>query len=160
AALRWREGAPPLNIFLCENQLRCSDLLRGLVEQHLSESERSALERLALIETVVARMVPVVPEAEGASDPLLALAEDYHRLPGRRGAPGEPLPEVPGVEWVEEIVPVVEQNLYGHNMAHAVAAYLGYRRGRTFIHAALADPQVAPAVEGALAETGEALCRK
>src|SRR5205085_2780520 len=67
-ARRARLGGRPLNVLLCENQLHCSDLLRGLLEEALPASERPALTRVGLVETVVSRMVPVVPEDERVRD--------------------------------------------------------------------------------------------
>ena len=68
--------------------------------------------------------------------------------------------EIPGLLPVNDLFPWFERKLYGHNLAHAAAAYLGYRRGWTYIDQAMEDPVVAGLVEEALAEVGEALIRK
>lgn len=158
-------GRRPLDVLLCENQLHCADLFRGLLSRPPSGAdfpvcEPGALPPVGLIETVVARMVPVVPDDERRHNPLLAIAEDYSLLPAAAGAFLGPIPHIPGLHRVEDLFPWVERKLYVHNMGHAAAAYLGYRRGHTLIDRAMADPPVSEVVEAAMGETGTALCRK
>ena len=152
-----RERRAPLNVVLCENQLHCSDLLRGYL---LKELEPEDLRVVGLVESVVSRMVPLVPEEERRRDPLLAVAEDYPMLPvDRAGFVGEPPPVAP-FDLVDDFAAYVERKLYLHNMGHAVAAYLGYAHGRTYVHEALAVPEVRATVVGAMEEGAEALARK
>lgn len=156
AGLCLRDSQPPLNVLLCENQLRCSHLLRSLLEPLVPEAVR----RCGLVETVVSRMVPILPDEERRRDPLLVIAEDYARLPvDRRGFTGR-LPSIPGLQPVDDLLPWVERKLFCHNLGHAAAAYLGYERGHATIDRAMSDPEVAAVVEGAMAESGDALCRK
>lgn len=146
-----------LDVILCENQLNCSDLLRGYLS-HLLEPE--ALGRLGLVESVVSRMVPVLSDADRAQDPLLAVAEDYAVLPVDRTAFLGPIPSVPALRPVENFSAYVERKLYVHNLGHAVAAYLGYQRGYEFIWEAMRDTAIREIVVGAMQEAGEALARK
>jgi mannitol-1-phosphate 5-dehydrogenase len=155
AGIRERGGS--LDVVLCENQLRCSDLLRGYLLQHLDEEE---LRDVGLVESVVSRMVPLVPEADRDRDPLLAVAEDYPKLPVDRSAFVGQIPPVPAFQPVENFDAYVERKLFVHNMGHATAAYLGYARGCRTIHEAMAVPEVRAAVTAAMAEAGEALARK
>lgn len=152
-----RERPDPLIVLLCENQLHCSDLLRGYLAKHLSPAE---LERVRLVESVVSRMVPVADPEERARDPLLAVAEDYSRLPVDARTLADASLGVPAVLPVEDFPAHVERKLYVHNMGHAVTAYLGYRRGHRTIPEALADPRVRETVLEAMREAGEALVRK
>lgn len=154
---RVQEGKPPLNVLLCENQLHCADLVRGLLSHHLSQAE---LRQIGLIETVVGRMVPVVPARDRAGDPLLAIAEDYVGMPIDRFAIIGSAPAVPALQLVDEFAFYVERKLYVHNMGHAAAGYLGYRRGLPTIHAVMEDAAVAEMVGSAMSAAGEALCRK
>lgn len=153
--VRRRQGT--LDVILCENQLHCSDLFRGYLARELRPEE---LRRVGLVESVVSRMVPVLSEEERSQDPLLAVAEDYETLPlDARAFLGE-VPSVPAFRQVEKFPAYVERKLYVHNMGHAIAAYLGYRERCGYIHEALALPPVRATVEGAMLESGEALCRK
>jgi len=152
-----RRRSEPLNVVLCENQLYCSDVLGGYLGRHLDEE---ALERVGLVESVVSRMVPVVPVEERLEDPLIAVAEDYPRLPVDRGAFLGTIPPVGAFQLVDDFVAYVERKLYVHNMGHAVAAYLGYQQGCVTISEAMRTPSVREAVVGAMRESGEALKRK
>jgi len=152
-----RGRSTPLNVVLCENQLHCSDLLRGLLAGHLSPPE---LARVGLVESVVSRMAPVLSPEERAADPLLAVAEDYPVLPvDAAGFLGDP-PPVPALRSVADFAAYVERKLYVHNLGHAVAAYQGALRGCRSLAAALADPAVRAETEAAMAETCEALARR
>jgi len=42
--------------------------------------------------------------------------------------------------------------LFIHNAPHAIAAYLGWKRGYTYIHEAMADPDIEKIVEGSICE--------
>ncbi|MFN3651912.1 MAG: mannitol-1-phosphate 5-dehydrogenase [Armatimonadota bacterium] len=155
AGARRRERT--LDVILCENQLHCSDLLRGLLAQHLDPGQ---LSRVGLVESVVSRMVPVLSEEDRQSDPLLAVAEDYPTLPVASAGFLGTLPDIPSLEPVAQFGAYVERKLYVHNMGHAAAAYLGFERGCEYIHEAMERPEVAAVVEGAMTEAGEALVRK
>lgn len=146
-----------LNVILCENQLRCSDLLRGLLRSSLAEAE---VARLGLVESVVSRMVPVAGLEERAEDPLLVVAEDYSRLPVDRGAFLGEIPPVPALEPVDDFAACFERKLYVHNLGHAAAAYLGAVRGCRYVHVALGIPEVRAVVVAAMEEAAEALARK
>jgi mannitol-1-phosphate 5-dehydrogenase len=146
-----------LDVILCENQLHCSELLRTSLREHLTDEEVAGV---GLVESVVSRMVPVVPDDALREDPLIAVAEDYPRLPvDPLGFEGEP-PPVPALELVEDFFAYFERKLYVHNLGHAVAAYLGYLAGSQHIHDALAVPQIEEMVGGAMEESSLALTRK
>lgn len=146
-----------LDVILCENQLNCSDLLRGYLQKHLDEEQ---LSRVGLVESVVSRMVPVVSEEERLRDPLLAIAEDYPRLPvdanGFRGV----VPEIPALSPVRDFSAYVERKLYVHNLGHAIAGYLGFLVGCRYVHEAMILPELRALVLAAMEESCEALARK
>jgi mannitol-1-phosphate 5-dehydrogenase len=149
--------AEPLNVILCENQLHCSDLVRGLLAKHLSAEK---LASVGLIESVVSRMVPVLTEEDRARDPLLAVAEDYASLPIDQSGLIRPLPPIAALRPVGDFGAYVERKLYMHNMGHAVSAYLGYRAGYRYVYEAMADTEIGESVEAAMRESAEALHRK
>lgn len=53
--LRAAESGKPLNLLICENLMDADAVLRGLIDPHLTESEKALL---GLVETSVGRMVP------------------------------------------------------------------------------------------------------
>jgi len=62
------------------------------------------------------------------------------------------LPAIAGLEPADNFPVYVARKLYLHNAAHAVLAYLGYRRGWQFGYEALEDPEVRSILDGALEE--------
>ncbi|MHB9125353.1 MAG: mannitol dehydrogenase family protein, partial [Armatimonadota bacterium] len=151
----------PLNIIICENLLRASEVLRGYILAALPpEYEGYVREHVGLVESVVSRMVPVMTDEQRERDPLLVVVEEYKKLPvDRKGFVG-PIPEIVGMEPRENFGGYVERKLFTHNMGHAVAAYLGYLRGHEYIWQAVGDPAVTTVLRAALAETGAALVKK
>ncbi len=161
AARLAREGAAPLNVITCENLVGAGRHVRGLVHDRLPQDVRNRLDdRAGFVEAVVSRMVPIVPDAVRARDPLWIACEPYARLPVDATAFRGPVPEVVGLEPVDDIRAYQRRKLACHNMSHAVCAYLGHRAGHAFIWQAMDDPDVLAVVEGALAETGRALVRR
>jgi mannitol-1-phosphate 5-dehydrogenase len=153
--------AEPLNIVICENLLHASDVLRGYILSALPEKYADYVRRnVGFVESVVSRMVPVMTEDQRQRDPLLIVVEEYKKLPvDRRGFVGR-IPEIVGFQPYDNFEAYVERKLFTHNLGHAVAAYLGYRRGHEYIWQAMNDSAVLTAVKGALAETGEALIKR
>lgn len=155
------EVAEPLNIVICENLLHASDVLRGYILDSLSpEYEGYVRTHVGFVESVVSRMVPVMTEEQKRLDPLLVVVEEYKKLPvARKGFVG-PIPDIVGFEPYDNFEAYVERKLFTHNLGHAVAAYLGYRRGHEYIYQAMNDAEVVKVVRGALAETGRALIER
>lgn len=151
----------PLNIIICENLLHASDVLRGHLLDILPKKYADYVHRyVGFVESVVSRMVPVMTEEQRQRDPLLVIVEAYKKLPvARRGFVGK-IPDIVGFQSYDNFEAYVERKLFTHNLGHAVAAYLGYLRGHEYVYQAMADPEVRPIVEQALAETGAALIRR
>lgn len=147
----------PLDILLCENQLQVGRQFRRLVAAQMSPGEDELLDRIGFVETVVSRMVPELPPETRAADPLLVVVEEYDRLPVDANAFRGPVPAVPGLEPADRFAGYFERKLFTHNLGHAVAAYLGYAAGLTYIHEAMADTTIRARVEGAMEEAGAGL---
>lgn len=153
--------AEPLNIIICENLLRASDVLRGYILEALPKEYADYVHKnVGFVESVVSRMVPVMTEEQRQRDPLMVLVEEYKKLPvDRRGFVGE-IPNIVGFQPYDNFEAYVERKLFTHNLGHATSAYLGYLRGHEYIYQAMGDPVVRKIVEAALKETGEALIKK
>ncbi|NLF02982.1 MAG: mannitol-1-phosphate 5-dehydrogenase, partial [Anaerolineales bacterium] len=85
------------------------------------------------------------------------VAEPYKVLPVDREAFVGDIPQIVGMEAVAPFTAYVERKLYIHNAAHAMLAYLGYRRGHEYGYEALEDPTVRGLVDQALGESSRAL---
>ncbi len=155
------ENASPLDIILCENVKDGSRYMRRLVREHLAEQYHNILdEHVGFVEASIGRMVPVMTAEQQAKDPLLVCVEPYCELPvdaaGFKGA----IPAIAHLKPTDNFVAYVERKLFVHNLTHATAAYLGYRRGYAFIYEAIRDDAVRAAVEGAGRESCAALTKK
>ncbi len=158
---RRKHGAPPVDIYLCENAKDAPEILKREVFQYLTEEERMwAEENVGFVATSVARMVPsreAFPEVE---DPLWVVADAYRELPYDAKASRAFPPPVEGMKPVENFQAEFFRKLHTHNLGHAVLAYLGYLRGYTYICEGFSDPLVNEVFERALDETAEALFRR
>lgn len=155
-AARLEAGAPPVNILVCENMIGAHRLLAEAVARALPEALRPLLDpNVGFVEVTVGRMVPA--SAEPGANPLAVRAEPYARLPYDascwRGAPMDIHGGVPTQDFAYQI----RHKLFIHNLGHAVAGYLGARKGLRFIHEAVGDPAVRAATKAAMEQSGAAL---
>lgn len=151
----------PLNVFLCENLKDAPSIFREKVQQYLSPAGVEFLkERVGFVGTVIARMVPVLDERFGVTDPLGVVAEYYARLPFDARAVRGVLPPLFGFEGTEHFEAEEERKLFFHNLGHAVLAYLGYLRGYSYVHEALEDVDIERVFSGAWDEVTRAFFRK
>jgi len=66
--------------------------------------------------------------------------------------------EVPQVDYAELMMHWMCK-LFIHNAPHAIVAYLGWMKGYTYIHEAMADPDIALVVEGSIREITEGVIK-
>lgn len=64
------------------------------------------------------------------------------------------------LELVDNQSARLERKLFIHNGGHATCGYFGFHRGHKYIHEAVADPEVARCVLGALDELGNVVRQK
>jgi mannitol-1-phosphate 5-dehydrogenase len=67
---------------------------------------------------------------------------------------------LPPMKGIDNFPACIEEKLYILNCGHAVAAYLGYRRGYKYIHESMDDEGIRHSVVGAMLEAQQALQRK
>jgi mannitol-1-phosphate 5-dehydrogenase len=159
--LLWRWNERPdaaLDILLCTNLMHPGPQFRQALEQAVGAEGRGYLQsHLGIVEALVIRMAPDAPEALRRVDPLMVWTNGYPELPvDGRGFKGA-LPAVPALRLVADMRAEEMRKMYTYNMAHAVLAYQGARRGHHLIVDCLADPGVRCEAEGALDEASRAL---
>lgn len=158
AALRMERSGRPLDILLCENQLDADKLMRGWINEHLTETQHAwADTHLGLVETSIGRMVPALPPELRAQDKLLICVEPYAELPvDSKGFRGE-IPALKGLLPYSPFAFYIRRKLFIHNGGHAVCAYMGYRKGYETIWQAIGDPEIHEAVRAFMLASGKAL---
>jgi len=143
-----------LDIIVCENLKDASRIFREMVEQHLDEGERAyARAHVGFVDTVIGRMVPPPPPEMRAMDPSLIQVEPYKELPVDRHGFAGAVPDVVGLQAIDNFPAYTARKLYLHNCGHALLAYLGYLRGYEFGYEALQDPAVMDGLQRAMAES-------
>jgi len=152
----------PLNVIICENLMNAREIFREMVLKNLdSYYQKYINQKMGFVEAVVSRMVPVIPPELSKQDPLLILAEAYKELPVDRFGFRGNIPEIVGVKPIDNFHAYEERKLFTHNAGHAIAAYLGYRKGYTYIYEAIGDREIHKTVMGAIMdESGSALIKK
>jgi len=156
-----RPPAPPLDLIIAENDRQAAETLRlGLMAALPSGFPLG--ERLGLVETSIGKMVPIIRAADLATDRLRVFAEAHNDLiVDRRGFLG-PLPLVPDLVPVGNILAYVDRKLFMHNLGHAAVAYLGSLADPSarLISEALELPSIRGAARRAMAEAAAALLRE
>jgi mannitol-1-phosphate 5-dehydrogenase len=147
----------PLNCIACENMMDSSSTLGRHVHTHLGAEDRAYAEQYwGFPDCMISRIVPR-PEP----DPLVIIAEDYNEWTARAEAfKGDKPARLETLELVDNQPARLERKLFIHNGGHAVCGYIGFHRGCTYIHEAVADPVVGAHVGGALDELGAVVRRK
>jgi mannitol-1-phosphate 5-dehydrogenase len=155
------ENPRPVDIYLCENTLEASNILKEAVFEYLTPEEINwAEDNVGFVGTVVARMVPPTSDRFGIKDPLFTVADSFHKLPVNKKNIRAFLPEIQGIEPVNNFTAEFERKLFTHNLGHAVMGYLGYLKNYTYVHEPFDDKFIRPIYDRALDETSQALINK
>jgi len=156
--VRQKQGMGPLDIILCENLHGAAALVaKGLAEQLPPGFPLE--DAVGLVETSIGKMVPLMPEALRARDPLLVRAEAYNTLIVDARGFRNPIPEVPGLAPKDNMPAYVDRKLYVHNLGHAAVAYEAARLNPSIqtIAEAIAMTEVRSLAEAAMRESAQAL---
>jgi mannitol-1-phosphate 5-dehydrogenase len=156
-----RHPAPPINVLLCENLLHAGRIMRDHLQAEIRpEAAQYLATHVGLVETVISRMVPIVPPEKKAADPLYIAVEEYARLPVDAQAFVGPIPEIRGLDPTPRLIAYEERKLFTHNCGHTLCALWGYEKGYEYLWQAAEDPDIRQRALEALWESGEALVRK
>jgi mannitol-1-phosphate 5-dehydrogenase len=149
----------PLDVFCCENLKNAGSQLERLIFTALPfQYAQEVQDRVGFNAAISDRIVSSqesdvggrqVITADAAGDVLfdtLQLKGDFDALPPFKG--------------IDNFPASMEEKLYVLNCGHAVCAYLGFQKGYTFIHEAMADQEINHAVVGAMLESQRALAGK
>lgn len=150
-----------LNIIIGENMKDASKVLRQWLVNSL---DYKAIEyfknRVGLVETVLSRMIPIVPEDLKTQYPLIILAEPYKTMPVAKNMFKGKFPEIKNFLFVENIEIYEAMKLYIHNFTHAAFAYAGHLKKYNFIWQAIEDEKIRNLVYQAYLEIRTAINRK
>lgn len=157
SARRRAGNEEPLNVIACENAVRGSTLLKGMVLGELSREDAAFAEaHTGFPDSAVDRIIP--PRREGP--PADVVVERYREWDVERGGFKGPPPEIPGMDLVEDLTAYLERKLFTLNGPNAVTAWYGRYKGYKTINEALTDPAVHALVWGMMTECGHMLSRR
>jgi len=156
------ENFPYLNVIICENLLHAGRVLKEYIVKYYENNyvdEKDEIlkfvdDNVGFVETVVSRMIPILPEEEKRRDLLLVVAEDYSVLPVDKNGfvKGREIPQIKGFRYEENLQPYEEMKLFIHNLSHAMFAYLGYQKGYMYIWECVEDVEIFEIVNRAMYE--------
>ena len=157
---RMEAGLPGLSLMSCDNLSSNGDVLARLMGEYLG-SRAPALAAWLAAEcacpnSMVDRIVPAATEAAlaeteailGMRDEGAVVTERFSQwvIEDRFAGPRPPWARH-GVEIVANVAPYETAKLRMLNGAHSALAYLGLERGHSFVHQAIADPELRALVE-------------
>jgi fructuronate reductase len=162
AGLRRRHdlGLPGLTLLSCDNLADNGHQLARLMGEYLERHDpvlaRWFETECACPATMIDRIVPATTAADraelasriGLTDEAAVMTEPFSQwvIEDRFAGP-RPRWEAAGAELVSDVRPYEAAKLRMLNGAHSALAYIGLRRGHTFVHEAIADPAIRPLIE-------------
>lgn len=140
---RRRGGDQAIDLIIAENMRDADQFMKKELYRCLP-LDFPLDEMIGLVETSIGKMVPIMSEKDVQEDPLQVFAEPFNTLIVARKAFINPVPRVKGLEAKEHIKAWVDRKFFIHNLGHATAAYLGYRRypDYKYIYEVLNDPGI------------------
>lgn len=146
-----------LNIIACENAVCASDLLREEVLKHLDKEYTEYLEKyVGFPNCSVDRIVPPCTN----ENPLDVTVESFFEWNvEQKGFKGD-VPQIEGMNLVNNLTAYVERKLFTLNTGHAITAYLGYLNGYKTVDESIQDEKILNIVKNAMRESGQGLAKK
>jgi len=136
-------GDIPLDFIIAENMRNSDQYIGEELVRHMPQ-DYPFNELVGLVETSIGKMVPIMSQKDLEEDPLQVFAETYNTLIVSKRGFKNPIPEVQSLDPKENIKAWVDRKLFIHNLGHATAAYLGFRKYPEAIHIyeVLDDPEI------------------
>jgi mannitol-1-phosphate 5-dehydrogenase len=156
--IKMRTEAAKIDIIIAENMRDGAAFFRRELQKYLPPGF-PIQKTVGLVETSIGKMVPIMREEDKNEDPLWVFSEEYNTLILDKHGFVREVPDFPEIKAVENITAYVDRKLFIHNMGHAAAAYIGYRKepGFTYIWEPLELPEIKDKVQKAMEQSGEAL---
>ena len=153
---RARRGAGgDLNVVACENLPGAGAYLRHQIMGAASSDASIVVDHVGGFSAALTRQIMTGGEVRNGR--ITFNVQGNSPLVIDKAGLKPPLPLLDGAVFSDSFPAMVMRKLFTLNCAHAVAAYLGYREGCSFIHEAAVHPRVVPVLIGALAEAEAAL---
>ncbi|WP_165390400.1 mannitol dehydrogenase family protein [Thalassococcus sp. S3] len=148
----------PLTVLSCDNLPENGRKLEQAVQRFARLAGLTLPGGLMFPCTMVDRITPATTDAvrQKTGDRMAVPTEDFTEwvieddFAGRR-------PDWPGVQWVADVAPHEMRKLRMLNGAHSYLAYAGSLAGHSFVHEAVADPELRQMARALMAEAADTL---
>ena len=146
----------PLNIIACENAVRASSSLKQDV---LSQLTIDLPNWVGFVDSAVDRIVPPMPESSDHHILDVRVEEFSEWLVEASGIVGS-VPDIDGMDVVENLNAGIERKLFTLNTGHAICAWLGQHNQYGSIRDSILDANIKSHVYGAMVQSGDALIQR
>ncbi|MDO5027486.1 MAG: mannitol-1-phosphate 5-dehydrogenase [Tissierellia bacterium] len=146
-----------LNIIACENAIKASESLKNYVYNYLDDKTKTYADQyVGFPNCSVDRIVP--PSKN--ENPLDVTVEKYYEWNVEKtGFKGE-IPQIKGMNLVENLEAYIERKLFTLNTGHASTAYLGFLNNYQTIDESINDNKIESLVREIMQESGMGLINK
>ena len=146
-----------LNIIACENAVGATAILKEEVVKALNEDEIKYMEEyIGFPNCSVDRIVPPCTN----ENPLDVTVENFYEWNVEVSKIKGEIPQIDGMNLVDDLIAYVERKLFTLNTGHAITAYLGYINGYKTVDESIKDGEIAAIVKAAMQESGQGLVKK
>ncbi len=155
---KFKHGNWPLDIIIAENMRNADHFIASELQKNLPPD--FPLNVMAgLVETSIGKMVPIMTQKDMDEDPLQIFAESYNSLIVAKHGFRNPIPDIPDLAPKENIKAWVDRKLFIHNLGHATAAYIGFKKNPSwiYIYEALKDASVYETTRQTMLQSAEIL---
>jgi mannitol-1-phosphate 5-dehydrogenase len=146
----------PLNVFCCENLKNAGSKIERLIYTGLPFQFAQQVQDYVGFNAAISDRIVSAQEFNGAGKILITADANGDLLFDTLQVKGD-FEVLPPFKGIDNFPACIEEKLYILNCGHAVCAYLGFQRGYTYIHEAMADETINRAVVGAMLEAQRAL---
>lgn len=157
---RRSEELDPLYVIASENAIGATDTLA----QFIKDPQNTPAHRLdshycraRYANSAIDRIVPAQDPNAGLD---VKLEKFFEWFVDKTPFEDVGIPQIQGINWVDDLAPFIERKLYTVNTGHATAVYHGYNRRKRTVYDALQDKNIMAEVRGALMETKNLIVTK
>lgn len=148
----------PVTVLCCDNLPENGAKLAQAVHDFAAACTLTIPDQITFPSCMVDRITPATTDAirTEADDPMAVPTEAFTEWVIEDNF-ATTRPDWPGAQWVSDVTPHEMRKLRMLNGAHSFLAYAGTLRGHTYVHEAVADPDLREATRALMTEAAETL---
>lgn len=149
----------PLNIIACENMVRGTSQFKQEIFKYIPHGLHQWMNNhIGFVDSAVDRIVP--PATSKTGDILEVTVETFSEWIVDKNQFIGDIPQIKGMEPVDNLMAFVERKLFTLNTGHAITAYLGFYNDIATIRDAILVDSIRSVVQGAMQESGQVLIKR